>query len=99
MENASAIFQVLTFFAFGAVIVSTGYTGSVPASGHLRPLGARAGEAAAILIAFIGSGVPSSQRWFIAWFGPKGVASMLFALLVLGSQARTAHSPSTSPRS
>src|SRR3954471_14829581 len=30
-ENVSAIFQVLTFFVFGALIVSTGYDGPVPA--------------------------------------------------------------------
>ena len=30
-ENVSAIFQVLTFFVFGALIVATGYDASVPA--------------------------------------------------------------------
>jgi NhaP-type Na+/H+ or K+/H+ antiporter len=31
--------------------------------------------------------MPSPYKLFIAWFGPKGVASMLFALFVLGSTA------------
>ena len=30
--------------------------------------------------------MPTAQTAFIAWFGPKGVASMLFALFVLNSQ-------------
>ena len=33
--------------------------------------------------ALAGTDLPRPQRLFIAWFGPKGVASMLFALLVL----------------
>ena len=39
----------------------------------------------AILIAFVRSRLPGPQKMFIAWFGPKGVASMLFALFVLKS--------------
>ena len=52
----------------------------------------------------------SSRRWpaaatwtragkaFMAWFGPKGVATMTFALFVLGSRYRRASGSSTSPR-
>ena len=32
------------------------------------------------------TGIPRPQKLFMAWFGPKGVASMLFALFVLKSQ-------------
>ena len=39
----------------------------------------------AILLAFVRSRLPGPQKLFIAWFGPKGVASMLFALFVLKS--------------
>ena len=41
----------------------------------------------AVLASLIGTALPRPHRWFIAWFGPKGVASMLFALLVLDSAA------------
>src|SRR5215210_318141 len=39
----------------------------------------------AVLLSFLRTGLPRSQQLFIAWFGPKGVASMLFALFVLKS--------------
>ena len=42
---------------------------------------------AAVLAALAGTGLPQPVKLFIAWFGPKGVASMLFALLVLKSAA------------
>lgn len=86
-ENVSAIFQVLTFFVFGALIVSTGYSGSVPALAAFVIFALLVARPAAILIAFLRSRLARPQRLFVAWFGPKGVASMLFALFVLSSQA------------
>ena len=38
------------------------------------------------MLSFIRTGLPRPQKLFMAWFGPKGVASMLFALFVLKSQ-------------
>ena len=35
------------------------------------------------MLALAGTRLPAPQKAFIAWFGPKGVASILFALLVL----------------
>ena len=37
----------------------------------------------AVMTALAGTSIPGPHKAFIAWFGPKGVASMLFALLVL----------------
>jgi NhaP-type Na+/H+ or K+/H+ antiporter len=39
----------------------------------------------AVMISFVKTGIPRPQKLFMAWFGPKGVASMLFALFVLKS--------------
>jgi NhaP-type Na+/H+ or K+/H+ antiporter len=86
-ESLGAIFQVLTFFAFGALIVATGFTGSVPALAAFIVFVIVVARPAAILTAFVGSRWPRDQRLFVAWFGPKGVASILFALFVLNSQA------------
>jgi sodium/hydrogen antiporter len=84
-ESLSALFQVVTFTVFGAVIVATGW----PAEGgrfalfivfalvFARPI--------AVMIAFLPVRDPLPHKLFMAWFGPKGVASMLFALLVLSS--------------
>jgi NhaP-type Na+/H+ or K+/H+ antiporter len=38
-----------------------------------------------LAIALIGTGVSRAALAFMAWFGPKGVATMTFSLLVLGS--------------
>jgi sodium/hydrogen antiporter len=82
-ENVSAIFQVLTFFVFGAIIVATGYDGPIWALVLFIPFALLAARPAAVMLSLAGTRLPPPQKAFIAWFGPKGVASMLFALLVL----------------
>jgi NhaP-type Na+/H+ or K+/H+ antiporter len=84
-ENVSAISQVLTFFVFGALIVGTGYDGEIWRLILFILLALLVARPLAILVAFVRSRLPGPQKAFIAWFGPKGVASMLFALFVLQS--------------
>jgi sodium/hydrogen antiporter len=85
-ENLSAIFQVVTFFLFGALIVATGYDGEVLPLLAFIVFALAVARPLAIGLAFTRSGMPRPQTAFIAWFGPKGVASMLFALFVLNSK-------------
>jgi len=82
-ENVSAIFQVLTFFVFGALIVATGYDASVPALLAFIVFALLLARPVAVEVALLRTGIPRSHKAFIAWFGPKGAASMLFALLAL----------------
>jgi sodium/hydrogen antiporter len=86
-ESVSAIMQVITFFVFGALIVTTGWEGSTPALVAFIAFALLVARTAAVLVSFLGVHMPRPQKLFVAWFGPKGVASMLFALLVLNSAA------------
>ena len=79
---------MLTFFVFGALIVATGYQGSIPAVIAFVLFALLVARPAAVLLSFLRTGLPRAQQLFIAWFGPKGVASMLFALFVLNSRRR-----------
>jgi NhaP-type Na+/H+ or K+/H+ antiporter len=85
-ENVSSILQVLTFFVFGGLIVATGYGGSILALAAFIAFALLAARPAAIALSFLRVQMPGPHRAFIAWFGPKGVAGMLFAVLVLNSQ-------------
>jgi sodium/hydrogen antiporter len=84
-ENVSAISQVITFFIFGALIAATGYEGAIWRLAIFVVLALIVARPLAILVSFLRSRLPGPQKAFIAWFGPKGVASMLFALFVLKS--------------
>jgi sodium/hydrogen antiporter len=82
-DNVSSIFAVITFFLFGALIVATGYDGSIWALLAFIAVALLIARPVAVLAALVGTKLPRPQRLFIAWFGPKGVASMLFALFIL----------------
>jgi NhaP-type Na+/H+ and K+/H+ antiporter len=86
-ESVSAILQVGVFFVFGALIVATGWDHGVPALVGFIVFALVLARPLAVLAALAGTRLASPLRLFIAWFGPKGVASMLFALLVLKSRA------------
>jgi NhaP-type Na+/H+ or K+/H+ antiporter len=85
-ENLSAIFQVITFFVFGAIIVATGYEGPLWGLVLFIPFALLIARPVAVMLSLAGTRLPRPQKSFIAWFGPKGVASMLFALFVLDRQ-------------
>jgi NhaP-type Na+/H+ or K+/H+ antiporter len=71
---------------FGALIVTTGwFSGSTLALVAFVVFALVVARPVAVMLSFLGVGLPRSQKLFIAWFGPKGVASMLFALLVANS--------------
>jgi len=90
-ENISSILQVLTFFAFGGLIVATGYDGSVALLIAFIAFALLIARPVAISVSFVRVGLPAPHRAFIAWFGPKGVAGILFAELVLNSDASDGH--------
>jgi NhaP-type Na+/H+ or K+/H+ antiporter len=86
-ENVSAVLQVVTFVLFGALVVSTGYGFGLPELIAFIVFALVVARPGAVFAAFTGSDLPRPHKAFIAWFGPKGVASILFALLVLESHA------------
>jgi sodium/hydrogen antiporter len=85
-ENASAILQVLTFFVFGGLIVATGFDHSVPPLVVFVLFALLVARPVAVVLSFVRTRIPRPEKLFMAWFGPKGVASMLFALFVLKSK-------------
>ncbi len=90
-ENTSAILQVLTFFVFGALIVATGFPHSIPPLVAFVVFAILLARPAAVMLSFVKTGIPRPQKLFMAWFGPKGVASMLFALFVVKSNVAEAN--------
>jgi NhaP-type Na+/H+ or K+/H+ antiporter len=84
-ESASATFQVIVFVLFGALVVQTGWSGSILALCAFIAFALLVARPAAVLVAFVGVRESRPNKLFIAWFGPKGVASILFALLVVNT--------------
>src|SRR4051795_7718913 len=84
-ENVSTISQVITFFVFGGLIAAIGFDAGIWHLVAFIALALLIARPLAIVIAFVRSRLPRDAVAFIAWFGPKGFASMLFALFVLDS--------------
>ncbi|MBA3866570.1 MAG: sodium:proton antiporter [Solirubrobacterales bacterium] len=85
-ESTSAILQVITFFVFGGLIVATGFHHSIPPLILFVVFALLVARPVAVMLSLLRTGIPRSEKLFMAWFGPKGVASMLFALFVLKSE-------------
>jgi sodium/hydrogen antiporter len=81
------LLQVSVFFLFGALVVASGWSHSIPALIAFVVFALVVARPLAVLASLTGTRLSSPVRLFISWFGPKGVASMLFALLVLRSEA------------
>jgi len=86
-ESEGQLLTVLTFFLFGAVIVPE-------VIGHVTPmillyaiLSLTIVRMVPVAISLIGSRLQFPTWIFLGWFGPRGLASILFALLVLGEQS------------
>ncbi len=83
-ESLSAVLQTVTLFIFGSLVVESGVPSPAVAAVGLVAFTLFIARPVAIL-STLGGSLPPLQRRFLAWFGPKGVASMLFALFVLKS--------------
>lgn len=71
-DNVSSIFAVITFFLFGAFIVTTGYEGSVWALVAFIPFALLIARPVAVMAALVGTRLPRPQKLFIAWLVPRG---------------------------
>ena len=84
-ENITNVLHLIAFAIFGAVVAEVGYSGGLVALAAFAGFALVVARPPSVLIAFYGLGMTRPERLFIAWFGPKNIASMLFALFVLHS--------------
>ncbi|MEV0196313.1 cation:proton antiporter [Nonomuraea sp. NPDC050691] len=84
-ELIAELFKLAALLLFGALITPA-LLGSVGWTGWLFALGALVlARPVAIWLSFLGSGLSVREQAAVAWFGPKGFASVVYGLLVLGS--------------
>lgn len=74
------------FVVFGALLTLPGLFESGWAAVGVAAVTLLVARPIAVFTALIGTGTDVATRAFMSWFGPKGVATMTFSLLVLGDQ-------------
>ena len=83
-EGFSELFSVITWVTFGAVVLPLTVDGFTPQIVAYALLSLTVIRIVPVLIAFWGSGVSGRQVLFMAWFGPRGLASIVFVIIVGG---------------
>lgn len=83
VETEGHILTVLSFFVIGAVLLPEGLPHATWAMVALVLASLFVLRPAAIWLSLAGTGVSAKEKLFYGWFGPRGLATALFALLVL----------------
>jgi sodium/hydrogen antiporter len=84
-EDIIEIVKLGIFVVFGSLLTLHGLFGEGWAAVAMVLVVLLVARPAAVWIALAGTGVGAATKGFMAWFGPKGVATMTFSLLVLGA--------------
>ncbi|HEY5891549.1 MAG TPA: cation:proton antiporter [Acidimicrobiia bacterium] len=77
------LLTLITFFLFGLIVVEDAITNFSWASIGYAVLSLTVIRMIPVAIALIGSGVRTPTKLFIGWFGPRGLASILFGVFLL----------------
>jgi NhaP-type Na+/H+ or K+/H+ antiporter len=85
-EDIVEIVKLGVFVVFGALLTLDGLFGDGLGSLAIVAVTLLVARPVAIWVALIGTGLPAHWTAFMAWFGPKGVATMTFSLLVLADE-------------
>lgn len=82
-EGIGETLALLTWMMFGIVVVEQVYAQLTWQVLVFALLSLTVVRMVPVYISLMGSGEPASSRLFLGWFGPRGLASIVFAVIVL----------------
>ena len=85
-EEVVEIVKLAIFTVFGSLLTIHGLFGDGWAAVAVVAATFVLARPLSIWIALAGTGITNTSKAFMAWFGPKGVATMAFSLLILARQ-------------
>ena len=83
MESEGQLLMLITFLVFGAALLPEGLAHANVTFVIYAVLSLTAIRMIPIALSLLGSGVRMPTYLFLGWFGPRGLASILFVLLIL----------------
>jgi NhaP-type Na+/H+ or K+/H+ antiporter len=83
LEQASGAVSLLVWLAFGAIAVPLVIDDSDPTTLLYAAVSLTLVRMVPVALASLGAGLDRETVLFIGWFGPRGLASLVFALLAL----------------
>lgn len=87
-EEEGRLLSLLTFWIFGAVLAWPALSQARPAGILYALCSLTAVRMASVAISLRSLDLDLRSRLYLSWFGPRGVASILFGLVVLGEAGR-----------
>ncbi len=82
-EDAAQLFGLGAFFVFGNVLLADAIDAASIPIVVCALLTLTVGRMLPVWVSLIGTGLRPASRLFIGWFGPRGLASIVFGLLLL----------------
>ncbi len=83
MESEGQLLMLITFLVFGAALLPEGLANIDVTFVVYAVLSLTAIRMVPIALSLLGSGIRPPTYLFLGWFGPRGLASILFVLLIL----------------
>ena len=83
METEGQLLMLITFLVFGVALLPEGLAQATPVHFVYALLSLTVIRMIPIALSLIGAGVGPATQLFLGWFGPRGLASILFVLLIL----------------
>lgn len=83
MEGEGQILTMASFMTFGAFLVPDGLANITPSAVLIAISMLTFVRMLPVWLSLAGTGLPARDKLFLGWFGPRGLASLLFTLLVL----------------
>lgn len=87
-EEAGTLLSLLVWFTFGAVMLVPGLQSATWRDLLFAVLALTVVRMVPVALALIGSGMDRATVAFIGWFGPRGLASVVFGLIAVDALAR-----------
>jgi sodium/hydrogen antiporter len=85
-EDLVEVVKVGIFLVFGSLLTLHGLFGDGWAAVGIVVITLLVARPVAVFVALAGTDTTANTRAFMSWFGPKGVGTMTFSLLVLGER-------------
>ena len=83
METEGQLLTLIAFLIFGAAMLPTGLAALDWQIVLYAVLSLTLVRMIPVVLSLTGTGISMATKGFLAWFGPRGLASILFALLIL----------------
>ena len=91
IEELGALLGAATFVVFGAVLLEPGLDNVTWAIAAYAVLSLTAVRMVPVAIALAGTRARRQTVGFVGWFGPRGLASIVFAILIVENEGRLPH--------